>query len=278
MELSTNRLIKLESSVRNPILRALSPIATKFLEKTLCIDRLNEIYAQIQANEGGAQFVDKVLECMGISYEINEEDLSRIPVEGPVVVVSNHAFGAIDGIILHSMLLSVRNDVRIMANYLLGIISELRDSFLLVDPFGTKEAVKSNVSTLKATLGWLKSGGVLGVFPAGEVAHFDVRKFRVTDPKWGHTVARLVRKSRCPVLPVFFEGSNSYLFHALGLLHPRLRTLMLPREMLKKCHTNINVRIGRLIPYQKLNKLGSNRALVEYLRLRTFVLSTSQNG
>ena len=162
------------------------------------------------------------------------EDLARIPAQGPVVVVANHPFGGVEGIILPSLLGKVRRDVKILANYLLQPVTELQDLFIYVDPFGTNHSTKANLASLREAMVWLKQGGLLGIFPAGEVSHLTWPKLEITDPVWSRTVARLIRKSRADAVPVFFAGQNGPLFQCLGMVHPLLRTALLPREALNK--------------------------------------------
>ncbi len=201
-----------------------------------------------------------------------ESDLKRIPAEGPLVVVANHPFGGIEGIILASLLHKVRPDVKLMANYLLQHIPEMRDLLIFVDPFGTGAATRFNYKPLKESMSWLKQGHALGIFPAGEVSHLYVRTREITDPSWNHVAARLIRKTGATVLPVSFKGANGPLFHALGMAHPRLRTLMLPREVLKKKDKTLQVKIGTPIAAKKLDRFETEEELTAYLRLRTYVL------
>jgi putative hemolysin len=198
-----------------------------------------------------------------------------------VIIVSNHPFGGIDGIILASILNKVRKDFKILANYFLEAIPDLRPTLFLVDPFGGKDSTKTNIGTLKTAVRWVKDGGMLAAFPAGEVSHFSWKKRKIEDPDWNLTIARLSHMAKAPVLPIFFHGYNSSLFHAAGLIHPILRTLMLPRELLKKRDLEIRLKIGHPIPYKRLSLLNDPADLTAYLRFRTYLLKkafTRSNG
>jgi putative hemolysin len=120
----------------------------------------------------------------------------------------------------------------------------------------------------------VRSGGVLGVFPAGEVSHLNLRQRCITDPPWSETVARIIRKTGAQVLPVYFSGQNSLTFQVLGLLHPRMRTLMLLRQVFNKCHSTIEMRVGKPILGDKIAEFDSDRELLEYLRMRTYLLKS----
>jgi putative hemolysin len=208
---------------------------------------------------------------MQVHYDVSDRDLARIPKQGPCVVVANHPFGGIEGLILSSLLRTARTDVKFMANFLLERIPDLRESFILVDPFGRAESSRANIKPLKDTMSWLKQGGMIGIFPAGEVSHIDMRKGGVVDPPWSDTIARIIRKTEVPVLPVYFVGSNSFIFQLLGLVHPRLRTAMLPHEFVNKKNRTIHVRVGSPIPFKNLQEMD-DAALMDYIRLRTYHL------
>jgi putative hemolysin len=248
------------------------------IKKLLSTENLNRLYAEIQAAEGPGSFFDKLLQVLNIAYVITEQDRARIPRNGPLVVIGNHPFGAIEGIILYSILGSIRPDVKLMANLLLGIIPETKDVSIFVDPFDRATSARTNIKPLKETLQWLKSGGALGVFPAGEVAHFNVRTGTITDSPWSDTIARIIRKTRAPVIPFYFQGGNSILFHVLGLIHPLLRTMLLPRELLNKRNTQIQVRAGNLISAQRLSTFVSDEEMMNYLRVRTYLLKNRRTG
>ena len=159
-----------------------------------------------------------------------------------------------------------------MANSLLGHIPELSDLLILVDPFGRDHSAQSNVRPLKEAITWLKRDGMLVVFPAGEVAHARPSGREITDPPWSETVARLIRICEAPALPVFFTGSNSMLFQAAGFVHARLRTALLPHELLNKRDKRLTLCIGKPIPFDVLAGFGTDAEMTAYLRQRTFVL------
>jgi putative hemolysin len=170
----------------------------------------------------------------------------------------------------------VRPDVKLMANFLLERIPDLRDFFIFVDPFGRPDSAKANIKPLKETMAWLRGGGMLGVFPAGEVSHMNMRKGGVVDPPWSTTIARIIKKTETPVLPVYFVGTNSLMFQMLGMVHPRLRTAMLPHQFINKKNQTIQVRIGNLIPHNKLQDLDEDQ-LIEFIRMRTYHLKNRKD-
>lgn len=266
------KIINLRDFFKNPLQRKVFSIIGGAVEKALAIDRINQLYYAVATLDDDRHFLDRVLDVMNIETKVSESDLQRIPKNGSLVVVANHPFGGIEGIILGALLRSVRPDVKLMANFLLKAIPDLHDSLIFVDPFDRDESAKINLKPIKESIRWLKEGGVLGVFPAGEVSHIDLRRGGIRDPEWSPTIARLIRLTESPALPVFFRGSNSLIFQILGMVHPRFRTGMLPRELLNKRNKTIEVRIGNLIPFKRLSEFDDDKAMMDYLRMRTYHL------
>ncbi len=249
----------------------LAPVGVA-LRQIMMLDRLNSIYEEILAVPDDRPFFDKLLSALNVHPQVAASDWEHIPKTGPVVVVANHPFGFIEGAILSSLLAKLRPDVKIMANSLLSLFPAINSNFIYVNPFGTDEAKRENLQGLRESIAHLRNGGMLVVFPAGEVAHVNLRERKITDPKWSETIARIIRMSKANVLPVYFSGANSPLFQVLGLLHARLRTAMLPHEFFNKQDRHIEIRIGSAIPYGKLETIGGDAEVIEHLRRRTYVL------
>lgn len=239
------------------------------IERALSLEALDKIYAAVRDSD--EDFIEAALSVLGVTIDIAPEDLARIPKNGALTVVANHPFGGIEGIVLAAIVRRVRPDVRVMGNYLLHRMPEMREHIIAVDPFAGDDAAVRNIKPLRECMDLLARGGVLGVFPSGEVSHL-TPALRVEDPPWSPTIARIVRKKNVPVLPVYFEGENGPLFQLAGLVHPRLRTALLPRELARFTNRSITVRIGKPIAPSAYAAYDSDRELVDYLRLRTYVL------
>jgi len=272
-----NHIFRLDIDLKDPLQKKLFSMVKGPIEHFLAFPRLNRAYADIARMSDNRPFTEKVLEKLNIAYDLTEQDLSRLTIPaGPVIVVANHPFGGIEGIILASILRSRRRDVKFMANFLLNTIPEVRDMLIAVDPFKRDSSVRENIKPIRECIQWVLNGGMLVVFPAGEVSHFNIQKGIVTDPAWSPSIARVILKTGAPVLPVFFQGTNSAAFHMAGMVHPLLRTAMLPNELLNKGRKNIRVRIGDLIPFDKLKSLKQDTLIMEYLRFRTYILEHRQ--
>ncbi len=272
---SLDPLISTDENESNILKRKLFSVANRTLESVLAIDKIRDIYDHIPPCETPFDFIDNSLRVLNIEHSIRKEDLKAIPPSGPAIVVANHPFGGIDGLLLASVLGAVRRDIKVLANYFLGAFTELRPLFILADPFGSTSAVNANKRALRKCLQWVKAGGILVVFPAGEVSQLRLKRRKIEDPDWEPTVSRLVRITQAPVMPVYFDGRNSLSFQLAGLIHPRLRTAMLPRELLKKKTGRIQLRLGSLIPYKRLATIGNDADLTAYLRFRTYLLGNA---
>ena len=271
-------LLQLNPQFKDPLRRKLFPLVKAPVEKALLFGRINSLYREIEKTLDVRQFLTNIEKILHIHYRIDETDLDRIPQKGPVIAVMNHPFGGIEGIILASLLRSRRSDVKIMANFLLAGLPELNDLFIFVDPFHGKDSNGRNIKALREAIQWVQKGTLLGVFPAGEVAHFHFNQRKIIDPPWSETIARLAMKTKASILPVYIKGSNGPLFQIAGLIHPRLRTALLPRELLNKQRKEIEIRIGRLISYNDLAPLSSGRDRISYLRQRTYMLEHRPPG
>lgn len=229
------------------------------LEHLLGIKWINRNYDQLQRNK---EFFKDCLEHFEVDYNVNTQN--QLPERGSCLVLSNHPFGAIEGIFLGDWLQSQRKDVKILANGLLSTIPELKDIIIEVDPFGGQE--KANIKGMLEAIRWLKKGHVLLTFPSGEVSSFSIKHKRISDPLWSAHCAKLARRSQSPILPLFVEGKNSLTFQTLGLIHPRLRTLRLAWELKNKRSKHFYIHGGNIIYPKAFNKFTSDDGLRDFLR------------
>ena len=260
----------------------------------LGIGRLNKVYPYV-ADLEGPEFSEEVLRRFGISYEIPPEQLANIPAEGGFLTVSNHPFGGADGLILNAIINPRRPDFKILTTFLLAQVPNLTKWFIPVDNFSTGGA--KSITGIRTALGHIGSGASLGLFPTGEVSTWQKKERRtavgpsalrqaqgpgnkaqepikgmvIEDKPWPDNILKLIKNSGLPVVPIYFDGTDSLLFHILGKIHPRLRTIRLVHELTNKRGMTVKVRIGKAIPAAEIAAL-SIPTLKEYLRNRTYAL------
>lgn len=242
-----------------------------FFDRILGLKQLNDHFNRYSLDGLDAQnFADKVLKSMNVKVDVDFSQLQRIPKDGPVVIVANHPYGGIEGILLASIILKVRPDARFLVNFVLKAIAELRELFIFTNPLVKNHP--GNIRSLRQCREWLEGGHPLIVFPAGRVATYQKTQRFVTDAPWNRVAARMAKTVEAPVVPVHISGSNSALFHALGRIYYRFRLLMLARELLKAKNRTITVRIGKPIPFKHLSHFKNSREITIYLRMRTYLL------
>lgn len=272
-DFAVNGPFGLEGVVKTPLPGPVNQWIECVIGKATGLSTMDRIYRNLPAATSSMEFLDIVLDLFGITYAANPGGLLNIPKEGPAVIVANHPFGGLEGVILAHCLLQHRSDVKFMANYMLRRVPEIRDLFIGVDPFGGETSVAANMRPMRESLRWLKSGGLLVVFPAGEVSHLHLSRGQVTDPAWRPVIAGLIRATGSSVIPLHFQGTNSLAFRLLGLVHPRVRTAMLAREFMNKENRRVEFTIGKTISPKRLQVFEDNAELIRYLRLQTYSLA-----
>lgn len=248
------------------------PGLASILMEVMKINEVNEVFEKAEHLKGET-FIEKVLQILGITIELNESDLKNIPKEGAFIAIANHPYGGIEGLVLLKILCAARPDSKLMANFLLKKIPNLSDYLIAVNPFENLEHT-SSISGIKNTLQLLRNGTPIGIFPAGEVSTFKLETQQVTDRLWHPVVGKLIEKANVPVLPIYFHGNNGLLFNILSLIHHTFRTAKLPSELFNKQGHTIKVRIGKPIHVTDVAYGNNTSKLLNYLRAKTYALGT----
>jgi len=249
------------------------PGLAALLMEVMKLNEINEVFSKNQ-HFNGLEFVDKILETIGVSIEFDENDLKNIPKTGAFIAIANHPYGGVEGLALVKLLCTVRPEAKVMVNFILKKIPNLSEFFVAVNPFENVQH-SSSISGIKATFDLLNAGVPIGIFPAGEVSTFSLEKQEITDRLWHPVVGKLIAKAKLPVVPIYFHGNNGVLFNILSFIHPTLRTAKLPSEFLNKKGLKIKLRIGKPININDISYKNNTNKLLDFLRARTYALGTA---
>ncbi len=255
-----------------PKLQGHRKLVERFM-KFLSLDKVNALHAN-HADTPGPQFVRGLLEELDIKLRIdNGQVLDNLP-QGAFITVSNHHFGALDGIILIDMIASRRPRYKVMVNMFLNYIKAMRPNFIAVDAMASDDPKKRAVSMagIREVIKMVRQGDPVGFFPAGAVAKVNWRG-RLQDREWQPTVIQLIEKLKVPVIPIFFHGSQSWLFNFLGVVCWQLRTFRHPAEVFRKRGKTFHITVGDPITVEEqMAHMGSEKEFSDFLRRRTYEL------
>ena len=249
----------------------------KLVEKImhlLAIDEVNRIHGKY-CYEVGIPFSHLLIEEeFKIDLDIEGEEILAGMGERAFITVSNHPYGAIDGILLLHIVGKYREDFRVMVNFFLNNLRAMQPSFIAVDPIkddSSPEKKKITLHGIREAMAHLKAGHPLGFFPAGAVSKIN-RQLKIRDREWQPSVVRLIKQMKCPVVPIYFHGHNSTFFNILGLIDWRLRSMRLPRELMNKRGKTIKVTVGEPITPEEQAKYTDIKEFGEFLKQSTYAL------
>jgi putative hemolysin len=234
---------------------------------------LERIYQELKAEPFDVgNFFARALELGAIETEFTAGNEADIPADGPLVFVGNHPYGLVDGVIMCQLAARTRGEFRILLHARLCQDPDLAPYFLPVDFEETKTALKTNIATKRAALETLRRDGTIIIFPGGGVATAPGGFGEARELPWSTFAAKLVHQSRATVVPVFFHGQNSRLFHLASAVSETLRTALLLFEARNKLGKRFSVSIGRPVPYEEMEALRSRPELTHFLHERIALL------
>ena len=254
-----------------PVKRAVPKWLGSVAMKLLAMDRIAEVASSLEHCNSAGEFAQGALQRLSVGYQLASEDLERVPLAGGVIIVANHPYGGIDGLIGIAALHARRPDLKLLANGVLTQLQALAGAIIAVDPHG--KAAHGNAMAMRAAVRHVAAGGALLMFPAGEVSHLRLRHGAISDPAWTPASARIIQLARAPVVPLYFAGRNSAWFQLAGLVHPTVRTALLPREQLNKRGDVVQVRIGPEVAATRIARLGDAAAVASHLRSSVYLLA-----
>jgi len=223
----------------------------------------------------GRDFWEVITERYNLSLDVVGGSLANIPAEGPLVLVANHPYGILDGLMMGRILSERRGgEFRILAHRVFRKSPDLERVILPISFDETREATKLNVATRAEALRYLNGGGAIGIFPGGTVATAPKPFSAPMDPAWRTFTAKMIAKSEATVVPIYYQGHNSRLFQLASHLHYTLRMGMLIREFKSRVGQPVRVVIGEPVDRAELDSRRNDpRELMDFLRRTTYGLS-----
>nr|WP_281496119.1 lysophospholipid acyltransferase family protein [Marivita sp. S6314] len=222
----------------------------------------------------GRDFWQVMVDRYGLELDVVRGRLANVPSTGPLIVIANHPYGILDGLVLGHILSRTRGDFRVLAHSVFCKAAALDRVVLPVDFGSTKAAVARNLETRRAALDYLRLGGCIGVFPGGTVSTARHPFHTPMDPVWRGFTARMIVKSGATVLPIHFGGHTSRMFQIASHLHSTLRMGLLIKEFRSRVDTPVSVSIGDPIPAHEIaTRQKDARKLMDFLREATYELS-----
>lgn len=239
------------------------------------LKRLYECYLR-EKREGnsadGDHFWGKMLDLLDINLDYNHGIVQKIPKQGPLILVANHPFGVLDGMIMCHLASLMCNEFKILTNSLLCRFEETDPYFLPIDFSGTRSAMRTNIQTKDDAISTITNGGTVIVFPAGAVSTAEKPFGKATDSEWKLFTARLIKESQATVVPIYFEGQNSRIFQWASNISQTIRLSLLLHELRNKMGKTIKFTVGHPIYYGEIEKIKSRQQVMHLLREKTYAL------
>ncbi len=258
-----------------PLAFASKPFSS-MVGKMLRLDEMQSLWAEAgREGETGPALARKVLEKLQIDVAFDSEEFSRIPPIGPVIIVCNHPTGFLEGLILMSLLPTIRRDFKFLTNKMLAGASQMTEYMLPVDVSG--RSVQANGPAMSSALNWLRQGGLLVIFPAGAVSTWNWKQGKSVDPNWNNAAARLAILTGANTVPIYFNGATSAAFQIAGAIHPSLRIARMPAELLLKRGARMDVRVAHSISARRLKEVEGLDNQTGFLRAKTYLLALKKS-
>ena len=243
----------------------------RMIEKLSGQPRLQKLYETYRENLAHEPFFTAAVKLLELDAEFNTGRLAQIPATGPLVVVANHPFGVLDGLLISWLISLRRKDFKVLTNAVLDGAPEARNWLLPIDFNRTKEAQQTNIATRAESLQRLNNGECIIVFPAGGVSTSATPFGRAAiDDTWKPFTAKLITRSQASVTPIFFEGQNSRLFQWASHMAIELRLALIFREVKRRIGTAVPIHIGETLTPEDLAGAGKRHDLMNYLREQTY--------
>ena len=229
--------------------------------------KIEALYYRLKEMDFDVQtFFAEGLKEAEITVELSDDSLALLPLNGPLMIVANHPFGVVDGVILCDLASRLRGDFRIMLNSMLCQDRQLAPYFLPIDFSESRFAQKTNIRSKQLALQCLSADIPVLTFPSGMVSTADRLGFgKVVDGPWTTFAAKIIKEARATVLPVYFHGQNSRKFHVASHIAEPLRMALLIHEALNKFGKTLRVEVGEPLGWEQLESAGGRKQLTDFL-------------
>ena len=236
----------------------------QILEKISKIDEIKSLYkVNYKELKLSNNFWKKTLDILKINYIA--ENVDNIPKAGSSIIVANHPFGLLDGLIICSIICDIRKDYKILINDEVSQIDQIREYLLPIKFSKLTEDIKKNIISKKKAIEHVNSNGILITFPSGEVATSSLIFNEANERRWKPLIGSIINKTNAAIIPVRFFGKNSLFFQTIGFVNNNLRRILFIRELLNKKNQTFKLSIGKKISSLNEERLN-NRQIVDKLR------------
>ncbi len=244
---------------------------SKLIYQLLQNKKLKDFH-ESHTNINPADYLDLLIEKLNVKLEINENDIKNIPAEGPFIIVANHPFVGLDGLLLLDIVSKIRPDFKLISNKISYDICPLTDLFF---PIAGSNDQETFFSGLMSAFRYIKDGHALGIFPAGDSLAYSSENFKSTDNQWQPGLVTLIKKMEVPIVPVYFYGKNVDLFYMLDNFPPLMKNWRKTPSEFSMLNKNIKVRIGAPVPLKEQSQFTDIDLFTKYLRARTLALGST---
>ncbi len=257
-----------DSAIKRNVIRAIEWLTGK----VTIIRRIREF--ERRGAPAGQAFWPATMDVMGIDLQTPQEQIERIPSEGPVIFVANHPHGMVDGMVLADLIGRRRNDYRILVRSMLTGIDEDAANYMIPVPFPHEEdAQRKMLEMRKLAMEHLSKKGLVALFPSGVVAAAKKPFGPVIEAEWNVFTAKMIRTSGATVVPCFFPGTNSRAYQIANCISATLRQSLLLHEVAHAFDKPQRPIIGKPIPPEEVaERIKSPREFMTWLREHTINL------
>ena len=236
---------------------------------------LKKLYNEYLLEENSPEnFWQDAVKKLKLNLNTHYHSREKIPRSGRLIIVANHAFGVVDGVSICSLVSGIRKDYKMFTHKVLRHADAAKDKIIPIDFTNTRKAMINNIESRKVAEDVLKENGIIVIFPSGTIATKPTlgNKIKATESDWKQFTSKLAIRTNSPILPIFFEGQNSQLFHIANKMGQTFRYSLMMYELKRKIGDTINMHLGEIIPFKKIKEIANLKDITKYIRSKTYDL------